>query len=795
MPNMGDFSQPIDDTVAEAPDQEEQKSPYEDMQEISERIDKVLSSDRFSRALFERDWFRNILFIAGAQWIIYSSGRWRQRELPIWFPRAQTNKFGEKHNDLVTQLISGGRVPVTYTPATDDKSDQATAEIAERVREVIYTEAEIDDQEFDIASWLIATGNCFGIPHYDMSDEYGMKFVSYQRCLTCGSIAKPEELAESDGSCPTCLEEGIQSTDFEDAMTPENEPLGEEYPIGAIQMDVCSPFEIRLDQRVKDIRKLHRFVRQHRYEVEWCKEKWPEFADFVKPDGGADDPGQFYLDVISNITSSFGMGSGFLGGGTSSKNPRLTAFEIFELPSKKYPQGLHAVRLGRDPQAVVLAEPLPTQYGAGVKQNQKFLPLIHWGVSRVPGRFWYKTPLDDLVPLQLFRNTTEANTRLSIQRMGNAIWLLPKGSGVEIITGEPGLQMPYNPVSVGGTQFAKPERIPAELNNLAALIMMLKVIDDAMERLAGTFFLQGGTAPPGVTAASALAYLGEKGQQSLSALRSNWAKGWRRFDMMTLEIARQNWDEDRLRVIAGKNRKWQVQKFSKSDLQGAVNVVIDYNGLAPKSNATERATIAQLIQLGIVNPQDAEMQLEVLKAFGSMKLKGSMNVDVEDAAKEQDAFMTDPTFIPEIRPFVDNSTVHLAEHTLLAKTDEFRELPPDRQQVWYEHIKNTVLDIVTRRVMLTQAGLDPDVPALAEVPSADATIAAQAAAAQQNGGVPSGAEGPDERLNAAGEPNQPEAPAQGEMTPDIAALMQQPGEIPAQIKPEGSPRTINIPGQ
>lgn len=54
-------------------DQDDQKlsgdeslnDPYEDLQAISARIDRTLSIDRFQRSLFERSWFRNILFLAG----------------------------------------------------------------------------------------------------------------------------------------------------------------------------------------------------------------------------------------------------------------------------------------------------------------------------------------------------------------------------------------------------------------------------------------------------------------------------------------------------------------------------------------------------------------------------------------------------------------------------------------------------------------------------------------------------------------------------------------------------------
>lgn len=776
--------------------EEEKDHPYQDLTEISKRIDDCLKADAFSRVFFENNWARNIFFYAGAQWLKKTNGRWERRNLPNWFPRAQTNKLAEKANDLITQLLQGGRVPISYTPSSDSQADIGTADVGEKIREVMYTEAKCDEQAHLLAAWLVITGNAFGIPHYDMDDAHGMTQVPFQQCADCGAQVDPEAILPEAPVCPECASPNLEpSTD-----------IAHEYPIGALQLEIAGPFEIRGDHRISDVRKWQKFVHQKKYDLAWAKEKWPDFKDKIVEDtGSTPNTAQFFMDLFANLTPDFAFGAGLSSNGaTAAKYPKVSAYCYRELPSEKFPEGLYAVRLGPNSEAIVEAGPLPTTYGAGVRKGKKFLPLIHWGVNIVPGRLWRKTPIDDLITLQVFRNMIEANLRLTIQRMGNAVWLLPKGCGVDVITGEPGQKIDYNPQSVGGTNFAKPERIPADLNNVGALVTMLKVIDDAMERISGTFFLQGGNAPPGVTAASALAYLGEKGQQSLSTLRTGWAQGWAEFDKMGLEIARQNWDDNRMRAVSGKNRKWQVEQFSKADIQGSVNFIVDWNALAPKSNATERATIGQLVQLGMVNPQDPETQIAVLKKFGMLDLKGSFDIDIQDAAKEEDRFMQGT--MPQVRPFVDNSQAHLISHIDFAKTDEFRELPDEQQQAWLGHIQNTVLDITTRRMMLTQAGLDPDVPALAEVPSAAASVAAQASlqaqqsqqqAAAQNGGVPNGAEGPDPRLGPDGSPAQqadtgmPDIADSGVQGPVQAA----PAGLPAEVKPEGSPRRIDMPGQ
>lgn len=271
----------------------------------------------------------------------------------------------------------------------------------------------------------------------------------------------------------------------------------------------------------------------------------------------------------------------------------------------------------------------------------------------------------------------------------------------------------------------------------------------------------------------------------MSPLMTSWAKSWKKFDEMALELARDNWDDARIRVIAGKNRKWDTLKFEKADLQGAVNMLIDYNGLFPKSNATQRATVGQMAQLGMINPQDPEQNFKILEIFGETELKPSWDLDVKDATREQDMFLSDPTYMPQIRPQIDNDTIHLLYHTNFAKTDEFWEMDTARQDVWYEHIDATVANFVQRRQALQSMGLDPDSPGMEEITGGQAAVAAatmqgiqeqQMAAAGQNGGVANGAEGPDARLDGSGAKHagSTKPDAQPGIVPDIAGGGQAP---------------------
>src|SRR6266568_255297 len=689
------------------PSPREGMDPYTDKGAINKRIDFFSQRDRFTRWMFEREWFRNILFYIGKQWIIYSitNRRWRPRSLPNWFPQPVTNKFAEKMNEIISTLASG-RVPITYNPATDDPQDIAIAEVGEKFRDTLYEEAKIDDKEMLLAAWVALTANAFVHTYYDYDDSHGTKFVQSWKCPECQAVVTPADLMGSGGKCPQC-----QVGEMMPAKDGGGQPIGSEMPVGLLHADVLSPFEWRVDPTIPHMENQRRGIRVRTYDLEFARQYWGGKLD---PMGQKIDAqkivadkessiGQFYLDALSYITGTFGAGGGFVAGsGSAFRLPRVTAYEFYELPSDDFPDGgLHAVRLGHGEEMVVQAEPLPDKYGAGAKKGQVFIPVTHFGADIVPGRFWRKTRADDLISPQVFRNYVESAMKLTSQRTGNPIWLNPKGSGLTNVTGEPGGFYDYNPISLGGTSFAKPERVPADLSNIQPFIVLINKIDDEIDRVAGTFFLTGGTTPPGVTAASALSYLGERAERSMSPIKREWAKSWKTWEEQALEIARSHMDDSRVRVIAGKNRRWEVQKFQQADLVGGVNLSIDYNGLFKKSAATKRADIELLTQLGFINPMEPSTQWEVLQVFGETALKGSTDLDMKEAIKESDDFITHGV-PPKIVPLVQNSLVHIMQHKDFAKTDEFKEMPEQMKQFWYQHIQDHVLDM-----MMSSAAMQP----------------------------------------------------------------------------------------
>jgi len=779
---------------------------------VSKLIDEFLRIHDSLRLQFEWAAFRNLCMIAGAHDVIRTKGRVRLRNIPDTFPRTYTNKIREKRNDLVS-AVAQGRVPIKHLPATDDDAAHATAEIGERVRDVIYTETALDEKEAEIAGWFIDTGNVFLHPYYDYDEKYGTAPSAKQNCPQCGGMYGATEQAEHDideaaPMCPECgpdLENGQNGNPpsaLQPAISPEElaalkpedaakDDRVDMLPIGALCVDVLSSFEVRGDYRIRDSRNWTWWVRIQRYDVSDAKEKF-------NYDGGADETTDgtnhslFYLDVIAALSDQFNPQGGLGNVAASSrKMPKVTAYTLFMLPNEDFPEGLCAKRIGKLPQYVIDIDPLDTEYGVGVKKGKKFLPLVHGKAVAQSGRLLGSSPLDDAVPLQKERNNVRRAIEMEIRRMAGSGWLNPKGSGLEStsFTGDAGLVLGYNPVTLGGTTPLKPERIVPQLQFLQYLLEQVKQIDDEIERVTGTYFLAGGDSPPGVSAASALSLLDQRSKKAIGPMMRGWAKMFLELDKQTLEIARKHWTDKRIHVAAGQNKDYEVASFMNSDLQGAVTMDIDYESLFPQSEATERAEITQLIQGQIINPQDPEQKLEVLRRFGKMGMLPSESKHTRRARIEQSTFLK-TSQPPTLLPMVHNSMIHIREHVEFANTDEFMALAPELQQLWIAHIQTHFVDEGARRGLLAEMQLNPDAPGAGDITEGGAVAAAQGVGSVMGGAQPGstvgnqvGSGGPQRKPGfTGGGPNQAKA-ADARSQQVLTQAPAQPADLAGAVEP------------
>lgn len=718
--------------------------PYSDLVKVSSLISERFRTYTRLRYIFERDMYRNVLYYVGNQWILYDKGQraWRRRNLPGWFPRPITNKFAEKANDIVAAIQ---KPTVSFVPTSADVASVALAEVGSQLERVCWKEGGLDAKEPLLKSWLVLTGNAFLLTAYDESESYGTTNLPGIQCSACGwkdvVDVSPERCPNP--ACPT-----NQPTLGPNPADPMGAPVMQpgvpptfvdadfSVPKGKLTVEVLSPFEFFTDLTVQEDDKVQGFMRVRAIALdeakELAKELWPgQLTDeeMMTADNAPHGTSALYMNSLSYVTSTFGsLGSGIPAPQIHGEN-KVTIYELWHLPSSAYPEGLYALRMGQS-NKLLLAKPLPSKR----RNGSYFLPYVRFGGDIVPGRYFRKTRLDDLVYKQNQRNLIEALIMLLVQRMGAPGWLIPRGSGIQTLTGEPGLKVTYNPISAGGTAPVKPERFSGE-QIPQTLLLWLNKIDDDMERVAGTFFLAGGDTPPGVSAASALAYLGEKAQKAMSPWFQSYEAGFARWAEQALETLRTRAPEPRT-LVSGGGSRWETERFVLTDLEGEVEAKVEAGSAFPQSQAALRSTIESLIGMRLLNPQDPLTAYNILQLTGLAHLSGPVNEDFKAAAREFDQFakLGKP---PQLDPVFDNHFAHFVQHQKDAKTDRYMHLAEQQKAMWVQH----ALGHMTALQQWQMSGFTPPQGGRAPQPATQGGGAETPPSTRQPGGQPGKAQG------------------------------------------------------
>jgi len=586
-----------------------------------------------NRIVYERGWWRVLLYILGRQWIYLdqSRGQWMDKRLPKWIPRPVTNKMRETV-ESIGSVFQSVQLQTKCRPEGLDPQNITTAETADRLEPLIAHEHQIDELLPESDFWFISLGNVFWHPWWDKRATLGAALIPFERCLTCQRVSAPDEIEQAGGVCPAC-----QSPMLQAAIDEAGNPIGRPTAAGCGRTDVCSPFEIGLPpgyQSFKDV--------SHLYRVRWRTRDYyetthPELAKTLRFDKMPMERSLQLLRALSQ-TSDLTQPAGYpMQGAQSALGEGIAEYELWLKPSRDFPDGLFARFAGDATPVCVVDETqgLPGPLPYHTAKGHPLFPWGHAGYSHVGGRIWAASVLESGVQKQDQINQIDSLIQLIIQRTANPVWLEPKGAEIKRFTGEPGLVLKYNPNFGAGN--AKPERIPGE--NVPPSVMAIRAgyVTD-FENLMGTSDVLKGQRPPNVEAFAALQLLVERSQARFTAPLARRGKLYRDWYRLALDLEREFGPDERIWTVLGPNQTWSSQEFRKADLAGSIEIVIEDGSQTPKTSLGDRAAVEQLNQLGLLNRQDPEQQYAIFRKFGQTGLVPSLDNDVKSAQQEQDAF-------------------------------------------------------------------------------------------------------------------------------------------------------------
>src|SRR3990167_4761393 len=231
---------------------------------IKQEVAQWWQQFQFGRWAIEREWYRNILFYLGHQWIKYDepSHRWRTESLQEWVPRPVTNRLAAAVNVVRSAIMSSN--PKFSAEPRNPESDLSVsgARAARDALDVLYMDSNFRAARRNLASWLVLTGTGLLGADFSSAKEHGMVSVPGDQCVTCGQKMKPSEMQDE---CPECHgNRWIESLD-----------TSEDVPRGRLLSTSWSPFETYLDSGVLSIEDQPALILSRSYHIETARMAWP----------------------------------------------------------------------------------------------------------------------------------------------------------------------------------------------------------------------------------------------------------------------------------------------------------------------------------------------------------------------------------------------------------------------------------------------------------------------------------------------------------------------------------------
>lgn len=699
---------------------------YQLLGDDAEAVKLLTDTRKFTdpgREAFEWGWWRSLLYFLGRHWIYWNpnSRTWNDKRLAKWVPKPVTNKVRETY-DSIYALLSDITPGVNARPVGREPKNVLTAQTVDDIAPLIHDEHEMTDNMNFADFWAILLGNAYLHPYWDKDDFTRAKMVQMWSCATCHQVFDPEQIVQAGQRCPACQSQGLMP-----ATNPDGSPVMQMVVEGTGKTKVFSPLELLLPLYAQSFKQVDRLIAPvwlPRHEVEDLLADQPEV---LKKVNWGMAPQQRSLQLYRSLAMQSDLPMSPAVWNTSAMNNETEGATIQYLwikACRRYDRGVYLMYVGEGDSAIPVrranmdggTEPYIPVTG---KNDSPLWPWIHYPYKRVAGRLYAQSAVDVILQKNDQVNQIDSMTQLVANRMGNPIWLEPKGAEVERFTGEPGLIVRYQ--TIGATQ-AKPERMAGENPPQSFFALRQQFLQD-IEDATGTYDVVKGSKPSGVEAFSALNLLVERSQSRFTPTFKSRGEAYRQWYALAIELERKHGPTERVQNLRGPNNSWTQQIFTNADLQGEVTIVVEDGSNVPKTALGRRAAIEHSNTLGLLAPQQNPDQMyAMMQELGTVNLVPTLDADVKACLQEQQAFedwankgMVGPP--PLVRMPWHNDAVHYNENRKWMNGDTVREIlakagPKAAMivQVLAQHLMEHEQAMLTRQMLQAGAGAPPPTP-------------------------------------------------------------------------------------
>lgn len=602
--------------------------------------------------------------------------------LPAEVPRAASNMYRRKI-DGIAAILNQSQPAQEWRPARDDDESRATAEIIEDVLPVLRDECDYDRARNLINLHVCLTDKVAYEVYFDNDEKYGTEPIGAVQCQACGWKGMPMEAEEAGGDtedgavCPECGGGVDQLGPLLDPTT--GAPVEVHYPKGKLCGRIIPSFEISLPPNARecDERKVPYLLTHTAMPREDAARMWKDKAAYIrqaKSESSTANTSSQYATAVRNISSPHAAARGMMPQTADTVLVWRLVHDPIEDEEEQFnfPDGLDAVMIDGE---IIAGDPLPLKDD----QGQPLKPIVLRSYIQAPGSPFGIPPADDLGVLQRQRNLIETLLLLILLHDASPRTYIPLTVTLEDdITGMPGQQIRYRSNMPGDKPHTDPGINPPE-----GLYKALEMNDQAFDTISGLNAVLEGHRPEGNPTLGEVQTLRETGMATFKTPLDLLIDFEKRVSYLMLQWARQSMWTERLIRTVGDNGEWDIKAFSAADLHGSVDVYVNPISAWPKSALLQQLRLKDAVEMGVVNPQDPEIQEKVLSDYDLSHFKPSLDEDRAQIGRELKRWKeaTGPQEIQPVGSYV-NLPMHLFYKSRFMKTEEAEAIKIANPPVW-----------------------------------------------------------------------------------------------------------------
>lgn len=597
------------------PDEKDRAAQSDDGKVFSD-LEERFKEAREDRRQYEPEWQTNLAFLKGQQWLKWDKVQQTLYAPPVppWRVQLTTNLIQPVFRTIFGKItVQKSQVQVESANDTSDAQQDARAQ--NELLDFLYDKCNSDNRFQESLKWAIVTGTGLHHPCWDKS---------------LGD-ALPE----------TADETGQPVSPQEDNGTPVH--------LGEIDHISISPFEFFPEPLAETTE-----------DMEWCFYVKVRPASYVLRKYGVK------VDNASIAGSEYLAGIQNLAGEEATTIRGVLLKEYWERPNPTNANGKYVVYVD---QKVLVNQDNP--------YPKEPIPFFEVKEAVVPGRFWGRSIITDLVPVQMNYNKARSQAVEIRNNTARPKWhvfagALNPGETISTAPAEVIVTNPVPGVPGGGppTKIAGGDVPPGffkELGQSQTEFYEIAGLHDFSRGLAGL---------GGIRAAWALQMIVEQDDTRIGILKRAYDQSIVRSERAKLRLVKQFYIEPRSITIVGPDNVTEVKEFYGEKIPDDVNVRLITSGALPSSMAAKQQFILELWGQKLIT--DPRIALKLLEMGDVEGVYDDINRDIRQAQRENEN-MEDGELVHAHD--YDNHLIHGQEHDARRKGEEYEELAAKNPQI------------------------------------------------------------------------------------------------------------------